>query len=58
MRNSWQVEVRGTLMFDVVQKLKNLKTASKLLNQEGCSDLQVRECAAVGALKKLSGGAA
>lgn len=45
-------------MFDVVQKLKNLKTASKLLNQEGCSDLQVRECAAVGALKKLSGGAA
>ncbi|KMS95991.1 hypothetical protein BVRB_003070 [Beta vulgaris subsp. vulgaris] len=43
VRSSWNIEVQGTLMFKVVQKLKNTKKALKRLNREGYSDIQSKD---------------
>ncbi|XP_057250672.1 uncharacterized protein LOC130591389 [Beta vulgaris subsp. vulgaris] len=43
VRSSWSIMVQGTLMFQVVQKLKNTKLALKKLNREGYSDIQCRD---------------
>lgn len=43
LMRSWNVDIKGTLMFKVVQKLKRVKSELKKLNKEGYFDLQKKE---------------
>ncbi|XP_021866635.2 uncharacterized protein [Spinacia oleracea] len=51
--NAWNMSVTGTPMYQVVQKLKNVKVALKKLNKEGFGDIEAKETKTAHALQEL-----
>ncbi|XP_056692011.1 uncharacterized protein [Spinacia oleracea] len=53
VQQAWNMTVHGTPMYQVVQKLKNVKIALKKLNKEGFGDIEAMEAKTAHALQVL-----
>ncbi|XP_056691804.1 uncharacterized protein [Spinacia oleracea] len=51
--NAWNISCHGTKMYQIVQKLKSVKSALKLMNKERYGDIEVLDCKTAHNLQQL-----